>query len=111
MFSNFIPILLHRSSRILDIKPGIASFRDREVPLSKKAFALSLGAALTIALMAIEFPLESLLAGMIIGMPIDISMDGLEAVFGPVLFACVILPRLLNGSKKNAAQSGIVHST
>ncbi len=77
-----------------DPKLGFALLRDRRVPFGSKALALALGGALVAMLIALELPYEMVLAAMIIGIVPEGILDGLEAVIGPFLFGCLILPHI-----------------
>ncbi|CCW34940.1 hypothetical protein CTKA_00038 [Chthonomonas calidirosea] len=69
--------------------------RSKQIPWRYKLLALGLGALITALLMALELPVESLLATLLIGLPIDISVDGLEAILGPIVFGSALLPLVL----------------
>src|SRR5579871_5253788 len=77
-----------------DPKLGYALLRDRRIPFGSKALALALGGALVAALIALEIPLEMVLAALVIGIIPEGILDGMEAVIGPFLFGCLILPHI-----------------
>lgn len=81
---------------MLDFGLGIALLRDRRVPITAKGLALLLGAGVTAAVIALELPLEGLIAFLVpfIGLAGDAVLDGLEAIAGPVLFGALFLIRL-----------------
>lgn len=83
-----------RNGGLLDIKFGFSLLRNRRVPMRYKLLALGLGAALTAGLVALELPVESILAALVIGLPFDAALDGLETMVGPVLFGVLLLPHL-----------------
>ena len=68
----------------------------RNVPLIRKVAALGFGALLTAVLIALELPVESIVAGLLnlFGIGLDVVFDGFEIVVGPVLFAALLMPRL-----------------
>jgi hypothetical protein len=78
-------------------RSGWSLFRDRTVPFHVKVLALTLGAAATFLLMAVEAPLEGVLAVALpfLGVPLDFAIDGLEVFVLPVLFAVLVLPSLV----------------
>ena len=82
--------------RLFEFKLGFALLKDSRVPLRQKALAILLGLLLTGVLELLELPFEAILAGLLpmIGIPGDLLVDGLEAVGGPVIFACLLLPFL-----------------
>ena len=80
----------------LDIKLGFSMLKDRRVSFGPKLMALGLGAGLIALLIALEFPLESLLAIVVpgLGLVLDFVTDGLEALLGTVGVAALLLPHL-----------------
>ncbi len=85
------------SGGALDLKFGLhLLFRDRNVPLLYKLFAFGLGGALTWLLVALETPLEMILATFlpVIGFTADMMIDGAEIIVCPILFAALILPHV-----------------
>ena len=80
----------------MDIQLGYALLRDRRVPIRPKLFALAIGAAVVGFTELLQIPLESLFAVIlpIVGIAGDVALDGLEAIFGPVLIATLLLPYL-----------------
>jgi hypothetical protein len=81
---------------LLDMGLGFALLKDRRVPASTRAMALVLGAAATAALIAVELPVEALIALFfnVPGLGFDIALDGLEALAGPLLFGSLLISRL-----------------
>jgi hypothetical protein len=80
----------------MDIQLGYALLRDRRVPIRPKLIALAIGAAVVGFTELLQIPLESLFAVIlpIVGIAGDVVLDGVEAVFGPVLIATLLLPYL-----------------
>lgn len=80
----------------LDLRTGFAMLRDRSVPVHPKILALGIGIAVTAILMALEAPLEFLVALFLpfFGLEFDLLVDGIELLVVPVVVASFILPRL-----------------
>lgn len=80
----------------MNVQLGYALLRDRRVPLRPKLIALAIGAAVVAFTELLQIPLESLFAVIlpIVGIAGDIALDGVEAVFGPILIATLLLPYL-----------------
>jgi hypothetical protein len=80
----------------MDIQLGYALLRDRRVPIRPKLIALAIGAAVVGFTGLLQIPLESLFAVIlpIVGIAGDVVLDGVEAVFGPLLIATLLLPYL-----------------
>ena len=80
----------------MDIQLGYALLRDRRVPIRPKLVALAIGAAVVGFTELLQIPLESRFAVIlpIIGIAGDVVLDGVEAVFGPILIATLLLPYL-----------------
>lgn len=76
-----------------DLKLGIALMRDSRVSLLTKLAALASGVTLTAILVAIEFPLESLIALVMpfLGLVFDFAFDGFEILVLPLLTATLVL--------------------
>lgn len=90
---------LTQNSRVggfLDIKLGFSMLKDRRVPFRPKFLAVGLGAGLIALLIALEFPLEAVLAVTIpgLGIVVDALTDGMEAIIGTVGVATMLLPHL-----------------
>ena len=75
---------------------GYALLRDRRVPIRTKLIALGIGAAGVGAIELLQLPLEGVLAALLplVGAAGDLTLDGAEAVIGPVLIATLLLPHL-----------------
>jgi len=105
-----------RVGGFLDIKLGLSMLKDRRVPLRPKFFALGIGAGLIALLLAVEFPLESLLAVVILGLGLvlDALTDSMEAIIGTVGVATMLLPhlapKLLTQQIRNE-RAGIIEAT
>ena len=80
----------------MDIQLGYALLRDRRVPIRPKLIGAAIGAAVVGFTELLQIPLESLFAVIlpIVGIAGDVVLDGVEAVFGPVLIATLLLPYL-----------------
>jgi hypothetical protein len=78
----------------MNLRLGFALLRDARVPLLTKLFVLGLGAAVTGLIEVLELPIESVLAALLpmIGVTGDLVVDGAEAIIGPMVVACVLLP-------------------
>jgi hypothetical protein len=81
----------------MNIKLGYRLLRDHRVPVRTKLIALGIGAACIGVLEILELPLEGVLAGILplLGIPCDIALGGVEAVVGPVIIACILLPHFV----------------
>ena len=80
----------------LDIKLGFAMLKDKRVPVKPKLLAVGIGAAVIALLVAVEFPLEALLAAVVpvLGPLGDLLTDGFEALLGTVGIAAILLPHV-----------------
>jgi len=105
-----------RVGGFLDIKLGFSMLKDRRVPFKPKFLAVGIGAALIALLIAVEFPLESLLAVVIpgLGLVADALTDAMEAIIGTVGVATMLLPhlapKLLTQQLRNE-RAGIIEAT
>ena len=84
------------SGGTLDLRGGMNLLRDRSIPIGHKLLALALGGALTWLLVALEAPLEGILALFVpfAGAALDLMIDGAEFLILPVIFAALMLPHL-----------------
>ena len=75
---------------------GYALLRDRRVPIRTKLIALGIGAAGVGAIELLQLPLEGVFAALLplVGAAGDLTLDGAEAVIGPILIATLLLPHL-----------------
>ena len=79
----------------VDIKLGYALLGDRRVPLRHKAVAFIIGYAAFALLACVEFPVEEIVALVpFLGFLGDAALDGVEAIYVPILLACLMLPHL-----------------
>jgi hypothetical protein len=80
----------------MNIALGYALLRDRRVPIRTKLIALGIGAAGTGAIELLQLPVEGIVAALLpfIGAAGDLTLDGAEAIIGPVLIATLVLPYL-----------------
>ena len=78
---------------------GYALLRDRRVPIRTKLIALGIGAAGVGAIELMQLPLEGVFAALLplVGAAGDLTLDGAEAVIGPILIATLVLPHLVPG--------------
>ena len=76
---------------------GYALLRDRRVPIRTKLIALGIGAAGVGAIELLQLPLEGVFAALLplVGAAGDLTLDGAEAVIGPILIATLLLPHLV----------------
>ena len=92
-------VLQRHSQRggLFEVKYGFALFRDRNVPITSKLLALTIGVAVTGLLAALEAPIELILGIFLpfIGEAADMLVDGAELILFPMLVACLVLPRLV----------------
>lgn len=63
------------------------------IPVGLKFVSILIGVAITGLLLALEVPLEGILAAVLplFGILADAAVDGLEVVLAPMLFACCAL--------------------
>jgi hypothetical protein len=75
---------------------GYTLFRDHRVPIRSKLIALGIGAAAVGAIELLQLPVEGVVAALLpfIGAAGDLTLDGAEAVIGPILIATLLLPHL-----------------
>jgi hypothetical protein len=75
---------------------GYLLLRDPRVPMRAKLMALGAGAAVITAIELLQIPFETIAAALLpfVGIPGDLALDGAEAIIGPILVACLLLPRL-----------------
>jgi hypothetical protein len=76
---------------------GYALLRDRRVPIRTKLIALGIGAAGVGAIELLQLPFEGVFAALLpfVGAAGDLTLDGAEAVIGPILIATLLLPHLV----------------
>lgn len=81
-------------SGTLDLKLGFTLLRDKRVPLQAKLMGLGIGLAVVAALIALEIPVEGLLGLFLpfFAIPLDMMVDGLETVIGPILIGALLMP-------------------
>jgi len=85
--------------RALDFKLGYHLLRDARVGLHYKVGAFAIGFAVFGILGLIEFPVEEIVAVIpFLGILSDLAVDGLEAVYVPLILACLILPHMAPAS-------------
>lgn len=79
----------------LDMKLGIALFRDRRIPVAAKMLGLGAGIAAMMAWNVLELPVEALIAFFVpFGLPVEVAWNGAETFAGSLLFATLFLPHL-----------------
>ena len=77
-----------------DLALGFALMWDRRVPLRVKLVTLALAVGVTACVLAVEIPFEALMIAILsksgfIGV---MTLDGVEAIIGPMIFSCLFLP-------------------
>lgn len=90
----------HRLGIQEKVATGFRTFGNKRVSVGKKAFAISVGIALTALIIGLELPIE-LLASIFmpgLGEIASLLVDGLEILFLPVALASLILFQLSNVS-------------
>src|SRR5580658_9467556 len=88
-----VPVTTPRKA--FDFKLGYHLLRDARVGLHYKIGAFAIGFAVFGILGLIEFPVEEIVAVIpFLGLLSDLALDGLEAVYVPLLLACLMLPYL-----------------
>jgi hypothetical protein len=94
---------------------GYALLRDRRVPVRTKLIALGIGAAGVGAIELLQLPVEGVFAALLpfIGAAGDLTLDGAEAIIGPLLIATLLLPHLAPAElvrQVRAETEGMAHS-
>ena len=89
----------HQQGRL---RRGFGLLKSRQVSVFTKLLALGIGVAITLLLVALEAPLETIFAFMVPfgGAIVDVAFDGVEMVALPILFACLVLPSLVREGLK-----------
>jgi hypothetical protein len=100
----------NRRGGLLDIRFGISLLRDRTVPAARKLLALAMGGGLTLLLVTLELPIETLVAGLLnlFGFGLDMLLDGMEIVVFPLLIACLLLPHVLPKELRSAKRADYI---
>jgi hypothetical protein len=80
----------------LNLKLGYVLLRDSRVPVRAKMLALGIGALATTAVEVLEIPIEGFFAMVLplIGIAGDLAVGTTEAVVGPIIVACLLLPHM-----------------
>jgi hypothetical protein len=80
----------------MSMQLGYALLRNRRVSIPAKLIALGIGAAAVGAIELLQLPVEGVVAALLpfIGAAGDLTLDGTEAIIGPVLIATLVLPHL-----------------
>lgn len=80
----------------LNVRLGMALFRDRRVSVGTKLLALGLGLGLTMIAEALQLPLEGIFAALmpLVGIVLDVAIDGLELIALPMIFGSILLTHL-----------------
>lgn len=97
----------------LDLRFGLhLLFRDQNVSFLYKILAFGMGGALTWLLIALETPLEMVLATLlpVVGLTTDLMIDGAELIVCPILFAALLLPRIAPRLQVSAARGAVTVS-
>ena len=79
----------------LSPKFGFSLMRDRRIPVLSKLLALALGGAVVSALIALELPIEAVMAALIVGIVPEGIIDGMEAVIRLQANGAITLERTL----------------
>lgn len=89
-------IAKHGVGRLVDVGLGLALMRDARVPVRAKAMALGIGVAAMTGLVALEVPLEGMLAMLVplLGPAVDLAIDGAEETIGSLLVATLVIQKL-----------------
>jgi hypothetical protein len=98
----------------MNLSLGYALLRDHRVPIRTKLIALGIGAAGIGAIELLQLPVEGLVAAFLpfIGAAGDLTLDGAEAIIGPVLIATLLLPYLASADlvrQVRAESEGMAH--
>jgi|GEM_PF-2926485 len=94
--------LVHRAvGDRLNLQTGWKMMRDRGVSARYKLIAVGIGCVALAALLAVEFPVEIVVGGLvpILGFVGNFAVDGLEIVIAPLLIAIAVLPLLVPRQK------------
>ena len=77
----------------LDFRLGFALLKDRRVSVLAKLAALATGVTFTAILVAIEFPLATLVGLLVpfLGIALDMVVDGLEVIALPLLISALAI--------------------
>ena len=96
---------LHAVHNVGRLKRGYLLLTNPRVNLSSKLLAFGLGFLFTLILVALEVPLEGVLAFLLpfAGAIGDVTFDGIEMLLLPLLFACLLLPSLAPPLKNDIA--------
>ncbi len=81
-----------RSGGLVSVPLGFRLLRDRRISLRPKLISVAVGCLLLAGLLAVEFPVETIVATLLIGIPLDAAIDGLEIAIAPVIFTALALP-------------------
>lgn len=75
---------------------GYALMSDRRVPSRAKLFTLAFAIAIIAVVLVVELPVEALIAVPLStsGFTGDMTIDGVEAMAGLIIFSCLLLPFL-----------------
>jgi len=87
----------HAVHQVGRLKRGYQLLLDRNVGIGPKLLAVGLGIFFTVLLIALEVPLEGVLAFLLpfAGAITDAAFDGIEMLLLPTLFACLLMPSLV----------------
>ena len=83
-----------RRAILKNLKLGFALMWDRRVPVYTKLMAWGLAVGITAIVLVIELPIEALMAAVFShsGFVGDFILDGVEAIVGPIILSCLLLP-------------------
>ena len=82
--------------KTLDLKLGMALYRDKRVPVMAKMSALMVGILAMFAVNLLELPIEAVIAVLlpVFGIPLEMAFNGMETMVGSVLVAALVLPHV-----------------
>ena len=80
----------------LSVRYGWTLMRDRQISGWTKLVALAIGIAALGAIIALELPLETIVAVLMpgVGSVLGLFVDGLELIALPVIVGCLVLPKI-----------------
>ncbi len=86
---------------ILEIGKGFQLFRSRQIAMTTKFGAFSVGALLTALLVMLEAPIETIVGVLLPpAIAVDMVVDGAEVIILPLLIAAAVLPHLVRKSER-----------
>jgi hypothetical protein len=79
-----------------DLTLGFALMWDRRVPIGVKIEMLALAVGIVACVLALEIPIEGLIVAALSksGFRVVLALDCVEAIVGPIILSCFLLPSL-----------------